>query len=613
MRRAAAFTPASYREADNSIELCWSVGAAGTRFDWMGGEFYTEELSMDPKAVRLGRLNDGAPLLDSHQDHSLDSVIGSVTPGSARIANGQGLCRVRLAHTPDVANTVAKIVDGHIRNVSVGYIVHEYLKTESSTERTHMLATDWEPAEISMVCVPFDAAAQVRSRSRSMPDPIDPNDDHIDEADAGARRRAGAARAVTVARIRDVCGRTDDYSRAFERSLLEDHAESPLSDREFSARLADELIRVREQPGVNVRGGGRDTVGQMARGMEDAIFARLSGTAPTEAAQEYRGASMIDMARGLFEAHGERVRWASKSEIARRVGNVSTSDFANLLGSAAQRFLRAAYEASPSPMLALAARRTVPDFRQINALQLAGPAVLRQVEENGEFKRVNIIEGLNGYRLATYGEIFGITRQALINDDLGGFQQLARFWLNAEAETEAQILVSNITGFGANVIDVGSSTPIALYNAAHGNLATTGTAITVAALAAGRQAMREQKQPGGVIPANIVPKYLLVGPAKETEAETILTTLASAEVAQVNPFSGKLQLIVDPHLTGNSWRLFADPAASPVLEYAQLEGQEGLFTDTRVGFEVDGVEFKARIDFGAGLIDWRGTYLNPGN
>ena len=41
-------------------------------------------------------------------------------------------------------------------------------------------------------------------------------------------------------------------------------------------------------------------------------------------------------------------------------------------------------------------------------------------------------------------------------------------------------------------------------------------------------------------------------------------------------------------------------------------GGEGAYIETRNGFDVDGVEIKCRLDFGAKAIDWRGLYKNPG-
>src|SRR5690606_4648979 len=88
--------------------------------------------------------------------------------------------------------------------------------------------------------------------------------------------------------------------------------------------------------------------------------------------------------------------------------------------------------------------------------------------------------------------------------------------------------------------------------------------------------------PGNVVPASI-------------------RTLAVIAEPRLDPASGAIP-----------WFLFANPATIDTIEYAYLEGQEGVYIETRMGFDVDGVEVKARLDFGAKAIDWRGMYRNPG-
>ena len=61
-----------------------------------------------------------------------------------------------------------------------------------------------------------------------------------------------------------------------------------------------------------------------------------------------------------------------------------------------------------------------------------------------------------------------------------------------------------------------------------------------------------------------------------------------------------------------AWYLAASPNQIDTIEYAYLEGQQGAYIETRNGFDVDGVEIKCRLDFGAKAIDWRGLYKNPG-
>ncbi len=103
--------------------------------------------------------------------------------------------------------------------------------------------------------------------------------------------------------------------------------------------------------------------------------------------------------------------------------------------------------------------------------------------------------------------------------------------------------------------------------------------------------------------------------AQETAAEKYLASLYPAQASNVNPFAGKLTLIVDPRLDAKSttrWYVSSDPAQVPSIEYAYLSGAEGVQVETRAGFEVDGVQIRARLDFGAGVLDFRGIYANPG-
>lgn len=134
---------------------------------------------------------------------------------------------------------------------------------------------------------------------------------------------------------------------------------------------------------------------------------------------------------------------------------------------------------------------------------------------------------------------------------------------------------------------------------------------------AARLALRSMKGVDGITPINATPRFLLVPAALETAAEKYLSTIYPAQAANVNPFGGTnaLTLVVDPRLDDKSakrWYVFSDPTVLPCIEYAHLEGFEGVQIETRNGFDVDGVEIRARLDFGAGGIDFRGWHCNPG-
>jgi hypothetical protein len=168
---------------------------------------------------------------------------------------------------------------------------------------------------------------------------------------------------------------------------------------------------------------------------------------------------------------------------------------------------------------------------------------------------------------------------------------------------------------------MGDTTATALFHANHKNLQTTsGSALAVGTLASGRTLFRQQTGPQGT-PLNLTPRYLVTGTALETTVEQTIYPMqlaVTAVTAGVPPWVRSLVPVVEPRLDAlatygaTAWYLFADPADVAGLEYAFLEGQEGVFLETRQGFEVDGIEIKARHDFGAAAIDYRGIQRSNG-
>jgi hypothetical protein len=160
--RAAAIAPASIDTERRTVELIWSTGAAVKRQDWVTGRTFIEELSMDQSHVRLGRLNGGAPLLNSHSQWRLEAVLGVVE--RAWLDGGEGHAVVRFSSRADVDAVWNDVRDGIIRNVSVGYKVHRFQETSKPGAAVPtFLAVDWEPEEISLVSVGADAGAGVRA------------------------------------------------------------------------------------------------------------------------------------------------------------------------------------------------------------------------------------------------------------------------------------------------------------------------------------------------------------------------------------------------------------------------------------------------------------------
>lgn len=110
--------------------------------------FGEEVLSHDRKSVRLDRAKGGAmPLLFNH---NFDDPIGVID--SARIEGGRLLVDAHLFST-ERGNEVATMLDGGLRNVSIGYRINTI---EEDKKASRFTATDWEPYEVSIVTVPAD-------------------------------------------------------------------------------------------------------------------------------------------------------------------------------------------------------------------------------------------------------------------------------------------------------------------------------------------------------------------------------------------------------------------------------------------------------------------------
>lgn len=341
-------------------------------------------------------------------------------------------------------------------------------------------------------------------------------------------------------------------------------------------------------------------------------FNKTRGQQIFDGSRHYIGMSLLDMAKECLSNVGIRWQTKSKDQIV-RLGLHSTTDFPYLLADSANKALRAGYEMSDSQWRLIAARRTANDFKTMYELTLDQSSRLERVPESGEFARGALVEGRESYILKTYGKIIGITRQAIINDDLGAFTRVPMLLGQEVAGLEADTVIGIITTNGT------LADGVALFEEPtyHKNYNSTGAAIAVDSIGALRVKMMRQTSPGGK-PLGITPAYLLAPATKGQLAEQYCSpNYQASESAKINPFAGRLTPIVESRLDGTSttaWYLFADPntANGTVLIYAYLEGQEGPYTETRQGFDVDGTEIKIRLDFAAAAVDYRGAAMQVG-
>lgn len=576
-RAPVAVSNSTWDEESRTFDAVISTGADVQRRDAHG--VYVERLDLD--AIDPDSLID-LPVMTDHARAAL-STVGKVI-AARREAEGLAVT-VQMSSAADVAPVRERIADGTLAALSIGYQVSKWKASKENGTRV-LTATAWRVSEVSIVAIPADPGAKVRGQE------MDEETEVIENENVESR----STRRTAIRGIARAAGMTAEAAdELIDSGADETTARAAAFDFMQQQRQAGPIIRVM---------ASHDAPEAVRTRRADALFARVSGETPNEAARPYMAESLRDMARGCLEAAGVATRGLDADSLFRAAMH-TTSDFPELLTGTGNRVLMGTYQAATSPLKAIARQTTLPDFRAASKLKLSDVGLLEKVSESGEITRTTRGETSESYALDTYGSMFALSRKALINDDLGAFRDWGQTAGHMAAQTEANLLWALLD---SNPVMNEDGTP--LFHADHGNLEAAATVTYATVLSNARKALRGMKGLDGVTPINVVPKYLLVGPSQETWAEQILAELYPAETENVNPFSGKLLLLVDPRITDDRWYVFADPASMPVLEYAYLTSAPGPQMASRPGWDVLGMEFRIHLDFGAGVIDWRGAFLN---
>jgi ATP-dependent protease ClpP protease subunit len=366
-----------------------------------------------------------------------------------------------------------------------------------------------------------------------------------------------------------------------------------------------------------------ETVEDEADKRRDGIVAALLARAGVADAQtrerarasQYRGAKLLDLARASLDRAGIKHGHMDQMQLVGAAFTQGTSDFPILLENAMHKTLQQAYATAPDTWSRFCAVGTVTDFRDHPRYRVGSLGNLEALNELGEFRNKSIPDGERAkVRAGTKGNVINLSRQAIINDDLGAFIGLAAAAGRASKRTvEADVYAMLALNSGAGpTMEDGK----ALFHADHGNL-TTAAALSMAALDLDRVAMASQTDVGGNDFLDLRPAVLLVPLALGGSARVINGAQYDPDTAnklqRPNMVNGLFRDIVDtPRLSGTRRYLFADPAEAPVLEVVFLDGNDTPYVESENGFSVDGTRWKVRLDFGVGAVDYRGAVMNAG-
>lgn len=338
----------------------------------------------------------------------------------------------------------------------------------------------------------------------------------------------------------------------------------------------------------------------------------------------FRGLSPLEIARDTLERQGVKTRGMDKMRMlgmafTYRSGPFqTTSDFANILENVLHKMLLGAYATQDTTWQRFCGTDDVPDFRSSNRYRTGSLPSLPKILEHGEYTTGAIPDAAK-YAISTerHGEIFALSREAIVNDDMGALANLAMEFGRAAARTienDVYALLALNSGLGPTMSD---SNPF--YHSSRGNVGT-GAAISVASIDADRVLMRAQKDPSGR-------DYLMLTPTKLVVPDALQGTAAVINRSEYDPdTANKLQrrnmvfnlfddIIGTPRLSATSTRryTFCDPQIAAAFTVAFLEGYgRGPIMESQAGWRIDGVEWKVTQYAKAQAADPKASVTNAG-
>lgn len=437
-------------------------------------------------------------------------------------------------------------------------------------------------------------------------------------------RREAATETQRIADIRKVCARHSGPTMEIggKPVPIEAHA---IAEGWDANRAELECLRA-VRPTVNAVTGTQPAATADVLAAAVAVSGRLAHierhfpAATLEAADRLfrRGIGLQELLLTAARANGYHGRGSVRSDL-REVLQAAFSSLSlpGIMSNNANKFLLQGFTAVDATWSMIAARRSVSDFKTITSYRLTGGFQFEEVGPTGEIKHGEVSEEGYTNKASTYGRMFAITRQDIINDDLGALTAVpTRIGRGAALKLNSVFWTAFLDN--ASFFVAGNSNYI---SGATTNLASEGLRKAV-------ETFRKMTDADGE-PLATTPKFLLVPPELESVADELHTSTnlntggaaTSERVPNRNVFAGKYQPIVTPYLSNASytgysttaWYLLADPADIPVIEVVFLNGVESPTTDTaEADFATLGIQMRGYFDFGVAKQDYRGGVKSKG-
>ncbi|MFG1290634.1 prohead protease/major capsid protein fusion protein [Xanthobacter versatilis] len=589
--RLSPLTPSGSSTFDPTTRTMRAVIAAGAEVErWDSRGAYIEVLDHGGMVLPAGAST--VPVLNAHNRGDLAAVLGVASDFAAKGSTIEAT--LKLSARDEVAHIAADIAAGIITATSVGYRVLERAEKTDAAGRRVVTATRWELAEVSIVPIPADPRATIRSEAH-MPEQTPAPTVAITPTAPVATRAAinGEIRALAT-------------SLGLPQSWTDQQVDGEATVEAARAAALDAVIaRSASTPPISTARAhivhDHSAPDDVRAAMADALAHRL---APSRVklegrATEFRSWSVLDMVAETAAARGERLgNTRDRGALAERA--LTTSDFPGLLADAGNKALLATYAAAAPTYRKWAAPKTFNDLRPHSFLRIGDFPKFVETAETGELTYGSIGENREKVSAKEYNAGIVISRRALLHDDLSALADFSNM-IAVRAAADENALAYSVLNTNGNLVD---GAP--LFAVARGNIFDEAD-ITALSLGGAVRKLREQKSADG-IPLNLSPRYLVVGPDREMQGRQVLATISPTSADSVNPWAGSMELVVDANVD-DTWFVIADPASAPTVVFGYLSGSEGPQLRTEIDFDTRNLKVAAGLDFGVGPIDFRGAVL----
>ncbi len=586
--------PATLNEEARTVEAVMSTEQPVRVFDWDHGP--VEEVLL----MKGAQYPDQVPLLNDHDRWGVEKVLGSVS--GIRLEADAMVGTVSFSRVQEGYDAFTKVSEGHLTDFSIGYIVNKSVfvpegETQTIEGKTFegpvKVSTEWTLKELSITPIGADDQAKARhfTEADDMPKPTDnPQKNTVLEQER--------------TRTNEIFGLGQEFDCITE---AQEAIRSGMAVADFQKQVLKAVSESRKAPGFRAEMGATDQE-KFRNAAEDALLFRSGISQDAKESEDLASYNLRDMARECLIRSGIRPTGSPLQMVGRAM---TSSDFPKILANTANKSLLAGYDGEESTWKEWCGVGSASDFKQLSIVRPSEMSDLEEVPEDGEYTYGTREEEREQTQLATYGKLFAISRQAVINDDLGALTDIPKAHGEAAARKVSDVAYAVLTSNG-NMSD-----GVAMFHADHGNLAGAGGAPAIAALATAIAAMKIQKDVAGLRVLNIQPRFFIAPVALEGSSEQLFRSTLEGTATNpnmINPYAGNyFTRVYDPRLdmdNAATWYL-AGPKGKTVTLFF-LNGNQKPFLETREGFDVDALEYKVRIDVAGKAVDYRALYKNAG-